>query len=174
MSPSGFEQDLARVRADLARAVARVCPPWMADRAEDLVQVALMRVAEVHRQSEGKAEFSSFYLRKAAYSAVVDEIRRLRRRQEVPLEEERPETQKAATQPDPESRCAGGEIGQAIRDCLGRLVRPRRLAVALHLQGHRVAESARLLGWSAKKAENLVYRGLADLRGCLEAKGIRP
>jgi RNA polymerase sigma-70 factor (ECF subfamily) len=172
--PSGFEQDLTRVRADLARAVARVCPAWMADRAEDLVQVALMRVAEVYRRSEGKAELSSFYLRKAAYSAVVDEIRRLRRRQEVPLEEERSETHPASTEPDPAQIYAGGEIGRAIHDCLGRLVRPRRLAVTLHLQGHRVAEAARLLGWSAKKAENLVYRGLADLRGCLDAKGIRP
>jgi len=162
------------VRADLARAVARVCPACMADRADDLVQVALLRVAEVYRRSEGKAEFSSFYLRKAAYSAVVDEIRRLRRRQEVPLEGGNPEADPASAQPDPEQSCAGGEIGQAIRDCLGRLVRPRRLAVTLHLQGHRVAEAARLLGWSAKKAENLVYRGLADLRSCLTAKGIRP
>ncbi|HZF11665.1 MAG TPA: RNA polymerase sigma factor [Thermoanaerobaculia bacterium] len=174
MPPSGFELDLARVRTDLVRAVARVCPAWMADRADDLVQVALIRVAEVYRRSEGKAELSSFYLRKAAYSALIDEIRRLRTRQEVPLEGERPEVDPAAPQPDPESNCAGAEIGQAIRDCLGRLLRPRRLAVTLHLQGHRVAEAARLLGWSAKKAENLVYRGLDDLRSCLTAKGIRP
>ena len=160
------------MREELVRAVARVCPPWLAGRSDDLVQVALLRVYEVHRRSEGKAELSSFYLRKAAYSAVVDEIRRLRRRQEVPLEEEKPEAHPAAMQPDPERNCAGGEIGRAIRDCLGRLVRPRRLAVTLHLQGYRVAEAARLLGWSAKKAENLVYRGLADLRSCLEARGM--
>lgn len=153
------------------RAVARVCPPWMADRADDLVQVALLRVYEVLRRSEGKAELSSFYLRKAAYSAVVDEIRRLRWRQEVPLEE-RTETYLEAPGPDPEDICADREMGRAIRDCLGRLVRPRRLAVTLNLQGYRVAEAARLLGWSAKKAENLVYRGLADLRSCLEAKGM--
>lgn len=154
------------------RAVARVCPPWLADRADDLVQVALLRIYEVQRRSEGKAELSSFYLKKAAYSAVVDEIRRRRRRQEVSLEEEGPEGQTASSQPDPERASAGAEIGRAIRDCLGSLVRPRRLAVTLYLEGHRVAEAARLLGWSAKKAENLVYRGLADLRGCLEAKGL--
>jgi RNA polymerase sigma-70 factor (ECF subfamily) len=88
------------------------------------------------------------------------------------LEVERTETHPAAAEPDPERNCAGREIGEAIRDCLGRLVRPRRMAVTLDLQGHRVAEVARLLGWSAKKAENLVYRGLADLRGCLKAKGM--
>jgi RNA polymerase sigma-70 factor, ECF subfamily len=167
-----FERDLARVREDLVRAVARVCPKALADRADDLVQVALMRLVEVHRRSEGKAEFSSFYLRKAAYSAVIDEIRRQRRRQEVPLDAEESEFHPATPQPDPESSSAGEEIGRAIRDCLARLVRPRRLAVTLHLQGHRVAEAARLLGWSVKKVENLVYRGLADLRGCLTAKGM--
>jgi RNA polymerase sigma-70 factor (ECF subfamily) len=30
------------------------------------------------------------------------------------------------------------------------------------------------MGWTEKKAENLVYRGLADLRRCLSAKGLRP
>ena len=53
-------------------------------------------------------------------------------------------------------------------------MRPRRLAVTLHLQGHSVPEVGRLMGWSAKKADNLVYRGRADLRECLELRGIRP
>ena len=52
--------------------------------------------------------------------------------------------------------------------------RERRLAVTLHLQGHTVPQAARLLDFSPKQTENLVYRGLADLRACLLAKGIRP
>ena len=52
--------------------------------------------------------------------------------------------------------------------------RERRLAVTLHLQGHTVPETARILDWAAKQTENLVYRGLADLRECLMAKGLRP
>jgi RNA polymerase sigma-70 factor (ECF subfamily) len=52
-------------------------------------------------------------------------------------------------------------------------VPPRRHAVTLSLQGHSVPEIGRLLGWTGKKAENLVYRGMADLRECLEGKGIR-
>jgi RNA polymerase sigma-70 factor (ECF subfamily) len=173
-TPSDFEQDLAQVRAALVRAVRRVCPAWMADCAEDLVQVALLRLVNLHRRGDGMTDFSPYYLKKVAYSVVVEEIRRRRlpRRQEVALEEERPETHPATLQPDPEQLAASGEIGQAIRKCLGRLVRPRRLAVTLHLQGHRGAETARLLGWSAKRAENLIYRGLADLRACLEARGI--
>jgi RNA polymerase sigma-70 factor, ECF subfamily len=165
-------QDLVTLRAELTRAVARVCPRWLADRAEDLVQVTLMRVLDVAGRREGNTAFSSFYLRKAAYSAVVDEIRRLRRRQEISLDEGNTDFDRAAGDPDPERVTAAKETGQAIRDCLGRLIRPRRLAVTLHLQGHGVTEIGRLLGWSAKKAENLVYRGLADLRNCLSAKGM--
>ena len=43
-----------------------------------------------------------------------------------------------------------------------------------HLQGHTGPQAAALLGWDAKRTENLVYRGLADLRQCLEAKGVKP
>ena len=50
----------------------------------------------------------------------------------------------------------------------------RRLAVTLYLQGHTVPEAARILGWAAKRTENLVYRGLADLRQCLLGKGHTP
>src|SRR3954471_20134888 len=170
--------DYAQLHRDLVRAVDRVCPRWMADRADDLVQVALMRVMEIQRKKEGTAELSAFYLKKTAYSAMIDEIRRLRRRQEVSLaggsDEEVPVAyDPAAPAPDPERASAGREIGRAIRDCLGRMVAPRRHAVTLNLQGHSVPDIGRLLGWTAKKAENLVYRGMSDLRGCLGEKGIQ-
>ena len=170
--------DYAQLHSDLVRAVDRICPRWMADRADDLVQVALMRVMEIQRKKDGTAELNAVYLRRAAYSAMVDEIRRLRRRQEVSLqgggeEEEDAAFDPAAPSPDPERASAGREAGRAIRDCLGRLVPPRRHAVTLSLQGHSVPEIGKLLGWTAKKAENLVYRGLSDLRGCLGEKGIR-
>ena len=48
------------------------------------------------------------------------------------------------------------------------------MAVTLYLQGHSVPEAARVLDWPAKRTENLVYRGLADLRECLMKKGIQP
>jgi RNA polymerase sigma-70 factor (ECF subfamily) len=168
------EVDLEGLRRDIKRAVAQTCPRWMSDRSEDIIQVALMRVVEIFRKREGNAEFTSFYLRKAAYSAVVDEIRRLRRRQEVPLENESSEVvfEPAAESPDPERNAAARQAGRAIRDCLSGLVRPRQMAVTLNLQGHSVPDIGKLLGWTTKKAENLVYRGMADLRGCLDAKGV--
>ncbi len=173
-SPFPSELDLVALRDDLKRAVAQTCPRWMADRSDDIIQVALLRVVDIYRKREGNAEFSSFYLRKAAYSAVIDEIRRLRRRQEVPLEDETAETRydPPADGPDPERVATSRQVGRAIQECLGQLVPPRRLAVTLNLQGHSVPEVGRLMDWSTKKAENLVYRGMADLRGCLDGKGV--
>lgn len=168
-------QDVEVLRRQLVQAVRRTCPRWLAADADDLVQAALLRVLEIRRKREGEAEFSSFYLRRAAHSAVVDEIRRRRRRAEVPLEPDegaepsRPLESSAV--PDPERLSESRELGRAVTECLGRMIRPRRLAVTLHLQGHRIREVGDLLGWNAKKAENLIYRGLADLRDCLEDKG---
>lgn len=172
LDPSTSADDYAALRQKLARAVGAVCPSWLADQRDDIVQVALMRVMDVRRKSEEDREFSSSYLWRTAYSALVDEIRRLRRRQEVTLEEEA--NNHVAVSPGPEERARGHQIGEGIRDCLGHLVRPRRLAVTLYLQGHTVPQVARLLGWSAKRADNLVYRGLADLRQCLTERGLRP
>lgn len=164
----------SELRSGLERAVARVCPPWLADQREDLVQVALMRVMEIERKSEEERRFSSSYLWRAAYSALVDEIRRIRRRREVPLETATTGSVMAEEKPGPDERAAGSEIAQGLQACLARMVRPRRLAVTLHLQGHTVPEAARLLGWGSKRTENLVYRGLADLRRCLATKGLTP
>lgn len=137
----------------------------------------MMRVVQiVDRQPtppEGDAPFTSSYLHKVAYSVLVDEIRRVTRRQETGLDDEAVE-RTAVVDPDPEKVTASREIGLGIQECLSRLNKDRRLAVTLYLQGHSVPDAARVLEWPAKRTENLVYRGLADLRECLSTKGLRP
>jgi RNA polymerase sigma-70 factor (ECF subfamily) len=130
-------------------------------------------VAGLLQDGEGNHVLSSSYLWKVAYTATIDEIRRQRRRNEVALEEgaDGPATAPAL---DPERTRSAREIGEALQSCLGVLAEPRRLAVTLHLLGHSVPEAGRILGWESKRVENLVYRGLADLRRCLEGKGVRP
>lgn len=167
--------DYAELRAELARAVRRLCPRWLASRAEDLVQVALLRILELRQRSEQERELSSFYLKRVAYSALVDEIRRLERRRESPLETDDGEPLPVASEsPGPEKLQEGRELGEGIRECLGTLLRQRQLAVTLYLQDVSVVEAARLLGWELKHTRNLVYRGLGDLRQCLQGKGFHP
>ena len=174
--------DLSELRASLARAVTRICPSWLVDSRDDLVQAAVMRVMRIQEKSEGERELSTSYLYRVAHSALVDEIRRVRRRREVSLEggmdgeEDRvyPIATVEASGMNPEKRAAGRELGEAIRACLEKMKQERRMAVVLHLQGHTVPEAASLLSWTVKRAENLVYRGLANLRECLASKGFTP
>lgn len=168
------EADYEGMRQRLVRAVARICPRWLAAQADDIVQAALIRVMEILRTREGDRPLAASYLWKVAYSVTVDEIRRVRRRRELSLDDDAPETLAATGDSDPEQARRSGETTAALADCLQRLVEARRLAVTLHLQGHSVPELARLLGWAAKRADNLVYRGLADLRRCLLSKGVNP
>jgi len=166
------EHELAELRRQLARAVAKVCPHWLADRADDIVQAATLKLSGL--LAEGRGDRNPSYLWRVAYCATVDEIRRHRRRAEVQLDED--PVERAAVHPDedPERARSGREIGRAIEECLAGLNEARRLAVVLHLQGHALGEAARILGWGEKRVENLVYRGLADLRRCLGAKGLEP
>lgn len=167
-APDGHEH----LRATLARVVARVCPPWLANQRDDIVQAAWLRVVP-HLAGEGKPPLAASYLAKVAYSALIDEIRRLRRLRETGLEAAAAAVADTAAG-DPERRAESQRISRAIRACLATLVADRRSATTLHLLGHSVPDVARLTGWNEKRAENLVYRGLADLRKCLIAKGVRP
>ena len=177
--PASSESRWTTLASMMARAVRRQCPAWLADQAQDIAQAALTKVLAIERRAEGERPLTAFYLHKVAHSALVDEIRRRKRRNEVSLEvpaDERGEVQSLEPRAagDPESQRSLRELGKAIRTCLGAANRDRRLAVTLYLQGHSVPEAARILGWDAKRTENLVYRGLADLRQCLLGKGIRP
>jgi len=162
------------LRRKLARTLAAICPPWLRDRSDDIVQMAMIRIMEIERRSEGNPEFKASYLWKVAYSVMVDEIRKVRRLQEVPLEMNVHDLPGREGPADPERNRVRREIGVGIQDCLMQLADSRRAAVALHLQGHSVPDAARVLGWSPKRTENLVYRGLVDLRDCLARKGLNP
>ncbi|MBP7149074.1 MAG: RNA polymerase sigma factor [Acidobacteria bacterium] len=172
---AGGGLDLNAIRAELLRAVREQCSAAQASRAEDLVHDVLLRLVERVRQGESSAVRHASYWRRAAYHALVDELRRQRRRRETPLEEAGVE-QFAAGSPvlDPGRRAASRELGSAIRDCLLGLAEGRRIPVFLHLQGHSVPEASALLGWAAKRTASALFRGLRDLRACLAGKGFAP
>lgn len=171
---AGLPDDLAEVRQVLRRAVRRVCPGFLEAQQEDIVQSALLRVVEISSRSEHGGIRSASYLWRAAYSATVDEIRRAGRRREVSLDDSAVVEFRSSATPDPEHEMRGRQIGRAVRECLGTLIQPRRSAVMLYLYGFEADEAERVLGGDRKRIRNLTYRGLADLRRCLETKGIRP
>ncbi len=169
-SPADFE----RLRGRVAAAVRCACPTWLQPQHEDIVQNVMVKLLKILERGDGDRTFSSLYLEKTVRCALVDEIRRAYRTREVPVEDGDAIERVASSSADPERRSAAREIGEGIRLCLERLVRPRRLAVGLYLNGCSVPEAAALLRWTRRKTESLVYRGLADLRCCLERKGLKP
>jgi RNA polymerase sigma-70 factor (ECF subfamily) len=159
-------EDLRRI---LTRAVARVCPPDLASQKDDLVQSAVLRVLEIESRREADVSFAASYLWRVAFTVVVDEMRRRRRSALLAAtpddEQAREEGQAVPPRPD---------LARAIEDCLQRLAEARRLAVLLWLQGFQAPDAMRILRWPVKRVRNATFRGIQDLRSCLQGKGVRP
>ncbi|CAM2011422.1 RNA polymerase sigma factor [Acanthopleuribacter pedis] len=163
---------VAELRLELGRAIQRMCPPRLAAQADDLIQISLLRLVERLRKTQGKQDFNLAYIKRTALCALIDEIRRVRARGETAFEpEDGGEPAHPHRDADPQQQLWARQIGDHIRDCLANLITPRRLAVLLKLQGESGRETATILGWTLRKTENLISRGMADLRQCLKGKG---
>jgi len=167
-APGAEAELLARFREQ----VGRYCPAWLHDRIDDIVQDAWMRLKRAQERNERNRDPGSSLIAKVAYCATVDEIRRRQRRREVSVEAAGDSLVTREVAPD--RAASAREVGSAIRVCLGGLLPNRRLAVTLYLQGHTAPETGTLLGWTLKRAENMIFRGMADLRSCLVRKGVTP
>lgn len=164
--------DTQRLQAVLSSAVRRVCPAWLAQRREDIVQNAIVRVVKKWSETEEPETLGTSYLWRVAHSAVMDEIRHRRRHPEDTWEVP-PESPTAETS-SPEGRREAGALRRAIEAGLTQLPTDRRRAVALFLLGHSLKESAGMLGWTTKRVDNQRYQGLAALRRYLSEQGYEP
>ena len=140
----------------LERAVRSRCFGLLASARDDLIQTAMVRVLERDRH-EDLGRRGASYAWKVAQSVMVDELRRLGRDRRL-----------AKSVSEEKKRSWVDPTGAIqLRQCLERLEERRRMAVTLHLSGLRIPEVARAAGWTEKTAENLIYRGLDDLRALL-------
>ncbi len=150
----------------------KAVPAWLRQESDDLTQVALMRLNRA-LQRDPDRPLTRAYLGRIAYSTVVDEIRK-RRKEREHIAPDVDSVERASSAPGPERLVAGTGAGEAITACLESAAPKSRDALTLYLLGHSVPEISRLLDHTRKTAENIVYRGLAALRSCVEAKGYRP
>lgn len=171
-SPLGrVDIDTRALRRDLARAAAQLCPPRLASSVDDIVHEAYLRVVRAAARDGAEAPRRS-YLWKVVYTTMIDWMRRegVRHRGidgEVAIDT-------VAGGATPEASVDARQIGAHIHDCVDRLPPTRKPVVALYLQGHGAGEIARLLDTAYKSVENLLYRGLAQVRACLQKKGVTP
>lgn len=168
------DEGIQEIRRRLVAGARRSCPPWLQDHVEDIAHTVMVRLIAREGRGGGIGSFRASYLERAAYSAMIDEIRRKFRRREVREGGDAMLDDRPSTSPEPDRTTAASQIHVGVRDCLAAMIRPRRIAVACHLQGYSVPETARFTGWTRKKSEHLVRRGLDDLRDCLTSKGLNP
>ncbi|MEM6990195.1 MAG: sigma-70 family RNA polymerase sigma factor [Myxococcota bacterium] len=163
--------DFERIHRVLSRCVHKVCPSDLRPVVEDLVQGAAAQLWARMEAAGQPIEFGSAYLWRVANHAVIDEIRRRRRSvEDLHLDPERT----LSADGDASAGERRARIVAGVRACLAEAPADRRAALGLHLQGVRLRDVATALGCAPKRADNLVYRGLAALRECLLGKGLRP
>ncbi len=161
---------LAELQQQMLKAVRRACPQWLESDVEDLAQEAMIKLTRMQAADQDSRQWTMAYLKRTAHSVIVDEIRKRQRRPDMGTEAGG-ETERVE---DPKASPDATDTQAAIEDCLSEQIDARRRAVTLHLLGHTVGEIAGYLECKAKKAENLVYRGIKQLRDCLALKGVHP
>jgi len=155
-----------------------------ADDLEEVMQDVRLRLWRAGTGSEQLRTLPASYVYRTATTAALDLIRRHRRsvRWQDPtaqnLEEDGDATdQLASTRPgggSPEADLEGAEVSRAVSTAIERIPQSRRAVVRMYLMGHPPLEIAELMGWTEPKTRNLLYRGLADLRGELTTMGYGP
>ena len=140
---------------------------------EEVVQEVRIRIWKARPDTVG--ELQAAYVHRTAVSAALDMIRR--RRSEARFAGSDPEEDVVVSN-DPGLDAQRGlevaEMEAGVVQMVEALPVARRPVVRMYLQGYSREEIAELLGWSEGKTRNLLYRGLADLRSMLTAKGLGP
>jgi RNA polymerase sigma factor (sigma-70 family) len=142
---------------------------------DELIQAVRVRLWRARGSSEQIAATPASYVYRTAITAALDLIRA--RRDHV---EERIDTMtehRAAALgavPGPDGGMEEAELAAIVGRAVDEITPSRRPVLRMYLAGYDRLEIADLMGWTEGKTRNLLYRGLADLRTLLTARGIGP
>jgi RNA polymerase sigma-70 factor (ECF subfamily) len=135
--------------------------------AEDLVQEVCIRAyAEIGTLRSFEQPKS--WLFKVAYRAFVDGVRR-RTRARVRATGEDFDATRFSDQPSPEETTEGELAEQRLLDAFGRLDRDQRALLALHVEGHTLAELQAITDLSTDVLKARLYRARVRLGKLLAA-----
>lgn len=137
---------------------------------QDIEQEIRIRLWRGIRQGKKIANWPS-YIKRVAYTATIDELRRLRKqapyrgsadwsRMLLTMERRRDGTEAE----NPESRYDRAERDRRIASLVGSLSPDRRRILRLYAGGLGVEEICGFLGWDKVRVRHLLYRGLDDLK----------
>jgi RNA polymerase sigma-70 factor, ECF subfamily len=147
----------------------------LGDRVDEVFQEVRIRLWKSGAGHGNLADAPASYVYRTALSAAVDLLRRRRARRETPAKLDRPSGEAVFGEaPAADAPLEDRELGDAIEEEIEALAPDRAIVVRLHLAGYAREEIAHLLSWTEPRTRHLIYRGLADLRARLRARGIGP
>ncbi len=139
--------------------------------AEDLVQEIKLKVWKII-DDEKTINCPPSYLKKVIESAVIDQIRKIRKEEEVFYSER----QKLISEIEPRGNSYNEQFGslkELMIKAADRLLDSRKTVVKLYLLNMSLPEISDYLNYSQAKTRNLLYRGLEDLKKILEEIGLK-
>lgn len=163
-------RSITEVQRLVLQAVGSARSSCVAHEREDIAQDVMVRLLQVVQRDGVELELlSAGYIRRVARSVVVDSWRRKRCRPEDCVGDD---FEAASQHPSPHEELSARRFSTYVERCINSLAPRRSQAVRLHLAGRSRAECSAYLGLSLKRTENLIYRGLGDLRRSLTYVGL--
>jgi RNA polymerase sigma-70 factor (ECF subfamily) len=137
--------------------------------AEDLIQDIRLKIWKIIDDEKNITSPPS-YLKKVVESAVIDQIRKVRKEEEIFISERQKLISENEFRFNPyldQER----SLKEYILKATDRLIESRRIVVKLYLLNMNLLEISDYLNYSQAKTRNLLYRGLADLKNILKKMG---
>jgi RNA polymerase sigma-70 factor (ECF subfamily) len=165
---SAFEDLIERHQALVAGTVARML--GSNSEVEDIAQQVFIRVWKSARRYVPRAKFTTWLL-KISRNLVFNEMRRARRRAQVPLQSEPGAEEiplKDETNPAPDASLLEDELKRAIEEAILQLPESQRMALILRryeqLSYEQIAE---VLDLSVPAVKSVLFRARTELRSRL-------
>jgi len=129
---------------------------------EDLYQEIRIKIWKV-LTAEKEIKCLASYVRKIIDSTVIDQLRKIKREENVYNYELERKTSELKSVYSPVSS-RGKELKDLVARAADSLIDSRRRVVKLYLSNMSIEEIADSYQWSRDKTRNLLYRGLSDLK----------
>ena len=162
---SAFEQVIERHQALVAGTAARML--GSNSDVEDIAQQVFIRVWKSARRYVPRAKFTTWLL-KITRNLVFNELRRAKRRAQVPLQSEPGAEEiplKDETNPAPDASLLEGELQRAIEEAIMQLPESQRMALVLRrYEQLSYEEIADVLDLSVPAVKSVLFRARTELR----------
>lgn len=137
---------------------------------DDIAQEVRIKIWKLIKNEKNVVNYAS-YIKKIVDSVVIDQLRLLRKDEQLYRMEKQKQVAEQLNGYRPEV-LRNALLKEAVGKAVESLIESRRNVVKLYLFDLSIEEISRFYGWSLHKTRNLLYRGLADLKRFLKKADI--